>query len=159
MEWEPQLVSGGHTFQALALTYPKTCGLTEDGEILCWGGEAEILEPAPIDPGEGAGDMPFTALVPGFCALGTSGQAYCWGSNGHGQVGDGTSSGSEYAPEIEMPMAVASPGLFSRLGEKNFHTCGIATDGFAYCWGANDSGELGNGTTQDSAVPVKVSGQ
>jgi alpha-tubulin suppressor-like RCC1 family protein len=48
---------------------------------------------------------------------------------------------------VDHPTAVASPGTFLQMGEKNVHTCGIATDGFAYCWGANASGELGNGTT------------
>ena len=60
---------------------------------------------------------------------------------------------------VEVPTAVSSPGFFSRIGEKNFHTCGIAADGFAYCWGSNGSGELGDGTLRDSSTPVRVAGQ
>ncbi len=167
-------VSGGHKFQALAVGGNITCGLTgaadpthQAGEVLCWGtrwvpgGEVvwQSLVPELKDPGAGAGDQPFTDLVPGFCVTGASGQVYCWGENGFGQVGDGSVGPDPWWSWVDHPTAVASPGTFLQMGEKNVHTRGIATDGFAYCWGANASGELGNGTTQDSAVPVKVSGQ
>jgi serine/threonine-protein kinase len=36
-------------------------------------------------------------------------------------------------------------------------TCGVTTEGEAYCWGWNDNGELGDGTTTDRSVPTKVS--
>lgn len=59
---------------------------------------------------------------------------------------------------VDSPVAVAAPGPFTQIGAKNSHACAITADG-AYCWVSNDSGELGNGTTQDSPLPVKVSGQ
>lgn len=170
MEWEPQEVSGGHKFRALAVGGNITCGLTGvgdasgEGNLLCWGSRwepgGEIVWESPVpelmEKGDGAGD-PFVDLVPGFCATGASGQVYCWGENGFGQVGDG--SYGPYGSWVDQPTAVASPGAFLSMGEKNGHTCGIGTDGFAYCWGANGTGELGNGTTQPSPVPVKVAGQ
>ncbi len=170
----PVPVVGGHTFQTLAMIYDLTCGLTDgggvdadgyeysEGEILCWGQvygtEWQSLTPKRIDPGAAAEEMPFTALVPGFCALGSSRQAYCWGPNTFGAVGDGTASGS-WNSWVDAPTAVAPPGQFKMMGEKNNHTCGIDLEGFAYCWGVNESGELGNGTTHDSPFPVKVAGQ
>lgn len=170
--WEPQPVAGGHKFSALALIHPITCGLTDAGdpygagEVLCWGGRDEYgemmwqsLVPEMMDPGAGAGDQPFADLVPGFCVTGASGQAYCWGENGFGQVGDGSVGPNSWWSWVDEPTAVASPETFLHMGEKHAHSCGIATDGLAYCWGANDSGELGDGTTHDSAVPVKVKGQ
>jgi len=174
-EWEsePQKVSGGHHFQALAKAGDMTCGLTAAGdpeyglgEILCWGGRwsgGEWLwqspEPTPINLGAGANDRPFTALVNGFCALGSSGQAYCWGNNTFGAVGDGTASLS-WNYWVDLPTPVEFPHTFSQISDKQQHTCGIAKDdGFAYCWGHNDTGQLGNGTTRDSSVPVKVAGQ
>jgi alpha-tubulin suppressor-like RCC1 family protein len=173
--WEspPQSVLKNHQSQALATYYgDMTCGLTTEGdpdyssgEILCWGADSsgEYLEPTPIDPGDGNDDRPFTALVSGLCALGNSGQAYCWGRNTFGSVGNGEASGT-WGGSVYAPTAVKSPigelpQLFRMMGGKDLHTCGIATDGFAYCWGANESGELGDGTTRDSPLPVKVAGQ
>lgn len=45
---------------------------------------------------------------------------------------------------------------FASLSLGTWHTCGISTDGRAYCWGLNGSGQLGNGTTQDANVPTPV---
>ena len=161
----PRMVSGGHSFQALAINYPISCGLTVGGEVLCWGGRSlygemiwQSLVPEFIDPGAGASDRPFTELSPGFCVIGDSGQAYCWGNNRFGQIGDGTASGSPLE-WVETPTRVGFPGQFSQISDKKFHTCGIGADGFAYCWGANDTGELGNGTKTDSPFPVLVSKQ
>ncbi len=173
-EWEPvpQEVSGSHRFQALAKGGDMTCGLTaagdpvySPGEILCWGsrwsgGELswQSLVPTLLNLGDIADDT-FTALVSGFCALGSSGQAYCWGNNTFGAVGDGTASLS-WNYWVDLPTPVGFPGKFSQISDKQQHTCGIAKDdGFAYCWGHNDTGQLGNGTTRDSPLPVKVAGQ
>jgi len=114
--------------------------------------------PTPLNLGDIADDT-FTALVNGFCALGSSGQAYCWGNNTFGAIGDGTASLS-WNYWVDLPTPVEFPGTFSQISDKQQHTCGIAKDdGFAYCWGHNDTGQLGNGTTRDSPIPVKVAGQ
>ena len=55
------------------------------------------------------------------------------------------------------PVLVAGGFTFVSLSAGGSHTCGVTVSG-AYCWGANGNGQLGNGTTTDSAVPVKVSG-
>lgn len=80
---------------------------------------------------------------------------FCWGSNDSGQLGDGTNLDSA------IPVAVALAGTI-KLGHDTLtagadHTCGLA-GGVAYCWGANASGQLGNGTTSATALPVAVSG-
>jgi alpha-tubulin suppressor-like RCC1 family protein len=56
-------------------------------------------------------------------------------------------------------VAVAGGLTFSALSASGIHTCGLTTDGVAYCWGSNSDGELGNGSTTSSNVPVKVLGQ
>jgi alpha-tubulin suppressor-like RCC1 family protein len=97
-----------------------------------------------------------TSLVAGSahtCALDRSGAAYCWGANGYGQLGGGSTLVRD-----SMPMAVAGGLTFSKLYAGEYHTCGITTTGAAYCWGRNSSGQLGDGTTTKSSVPVLVSG-
>jgi hypothetical protein len=169
--WEyygaPEQVDGVTQFSSLAVDYSVFCGLNTGGEILCWGERDEYGEvvwsepvPVPMDLGTGpaAEESHFVAISPGFCAIGASGQAYCWGSNQYGQVGDGTVSGSAFE-WTENPALVGNPGQFTQISDKKFHTCGIGADGFAYCWGANDTGALGDGTKTDSAIPVRVAGQ
>ena len=89
------------------------------------------------------------------CALATDGTAACWGLNGTGALGNGTTSDSC------VPVAVDRSGVLNgktiaQVSAGNLYTCALATDGTAACWGYNGSGQLGNGTNADSWVPVAV---
>src|SRR5207249_4654987 len=86
------------------------------------------------------------------CALRASGQAYCWGYNGNGRLGDGTTT------RRLVPTPVAGGLTFASLSAGAVHTCGVATSGAAYCWGYNGDGELGDGTTTQQLVPNAVAG-
>lgn len=83
-----------------------------------------------------------------------SGAAYCWGLNASGQLGEGTTADSN------VPVAADTTGVLdgltvAQISAANQSTCVVA-GGAAYCWGYNSSGQLGNGTTTDSNVPVAV---
>ncbi len=87
------------------------------------------------------------------CAV-ADGRAYCWGHNTFGQLGDGTNTNSL------APVAVSSGGVLSgkyvrKVTPGTPFACGIA-NGRAYCWGRNNVGQLGNGTTIDANVPYRV---
>ena len=157
----PVPASGGRRFEDLAIEYWSACGLTavgdiaDPGTILCWGDASKggPSVPTPLDLG-GVADEPFKSLTASYCAIGASDQAYCWAGNEYGQLGNGT-----YGGISAVPVPVETPRFFSSIGGKGVHTCGIALDGFAYCWGWNYYGELGDGTTNFSDVPVKVARQ
>jgi hypothetical protein len=77
----------------------------------------------------------------------------CWGYNGDGQVGDGTFT------DRSTPVDVT--GLTTGMADLDagsINTCAVNTAGGVKCWGLNEDGGLGDGTTNASAVPVQVSG-
>ena len=98
--------------------------------------------------------FPLSSLDAGFgynCGLTTGMNAYCWGSNSAGQLGDGT------ATDRSTPRLVSGDLSFTWLNLGRVHTCGISS-GDAYCWGQNGFGQLGDGTTSDQQTPTMVSG-
>jgi len=86
------------------------------------------------------------------CGLTTNSQAYCWGDNIHGEVGDGVSR------RVVTPVAVAGGLKFRQVTTGFGYSCGVTTEYRAYCWGLNDIGQLGDATTMDRATPVAVRG-
>jgi alpha-tubulin suppressor-like RCC1 family protein len=157
----PLAVAGGLTFQQLIAGLYHTCGLTPSGEAYCWGHNSagqlgDETRAARTSPVAVTGGLTFQQLAGGAwhsCGLTPSGEAYCWGSNGAGQVGDGTNDNSYMAP-----VAVTGGLTFQQLAGGGWHSCGLTQSGEAYCWGWNESGELGDGTTTQRLTPVAVTG-
>ncbi len=86
------------------------------------------------------------------CGLTTAGEAWCWGSNSHGQVGDGTTTDQLYAVQVQTGLR------FVQLAMGGEHSCGRTAGGQLYCWGSNQFGQLGDGTQTDRLTPTPVSG-
>jgi hypothetical protein len=88
------------------------------------------------------------------CAITADSDAYCWGLNTAGQLGDGTTI------DRSSPVAVSGGMRFlsSTIAVGAGHACALVSDGSAYCWGRNDFGQLGDGTTVSRSTPVTVSG-
>ena len=101
------------------------------------------------------GDFIYTAVTVGkayACALTETGLAYCWGSNEHGKLGDGTQT------DQHIPVPVSGAARFASISAGEWHTCALDLDGFAWCWGLNTWGQLGDETTIARPVPVPVAG-
>jgi alpha-tubulin suppressor-like RCC1 family protein len=157
----PVAVSGGLSFAAIAVGDLYTCGVTSSGTAYCWGnneagqlGNGSIAHSTPA-PVAVSGGLTFTALAAGSwhtCGLTGSGAAYCWGNNGWGRLGDGSTTSST------TPVVVSGGLVFAALALGEYHTCGLVGSGAAYCWGSNSLGQLGNGSTTDASSPVPVSG-
>jgi alpha-tubulin suppressor-like RCC1 family protein len=150
------------TFIALTAGRSHTCALTGDGTAYCWGANASGqlgtgTQLNALTPTRVSGLLTFAAISGGdahTCAITAGGEAYCWGNNDQGRLGIGTT-----ALVSTVPQPVVGSLAFGAISAGEAHSCGITTNGDAYCWGSNDSGRLGIGTTDaQSLVPVAVTG-
>ena len=153
--------------EAVAVTAAErhTCALTAEGLVYCWGGlnangeigDGTFLEGRTL-PARVALLEDVVQIDAGqfhTCAVTNDGAAYCWGSNGDGQIGNG--SGAQ-RPEL-LPQAVV--GLESgvvAVSAGGRSTCALLEDGTVQCWGSNALGQLGNGRRGDTTEPVSVLG-
>jgi len=98
------------------------------------------------------------------CALTSVGAAYCWGRGESGQLGvppppsTCLTDGGPFSCSM-VPVPVGGGLTFVKLAGGGAHTCGLTSDGTAYCWGNNGYSQLGNNSNSLSTVPAKVFGQ
>jgi alpha-tubulin suppressor-like RCC1 family protein len=85
-----------------------------------------------------------------ICVL-ASGAVWCWGDNQGGQLGDGTLQNR--ATPVQ---AVGLPGAATSLALGAYHSCALLADGTVWCWGENEYGQLGDGTTSQRIAPARV---
>ena len=153
----------GVTFASISAGEKHTCALDTTGQAWCWGyggdgamGSGIVLgDSVPVAVTHPAG-VTFTSLVTEYrhsCGLTSAGQAYCWGVNSNGQLGDNTLT------KRGTPVAVVQPSgvTFSQLSVGWSHTCAITSGGQAYCWGVNSRGQLGDASNLQRKTPVAVS--
>lgn len=159
----------------------NTCALSATGIAFCWGDnsygalgtgkESSALNiaksPVPVVTTLG-GTTPFTGLVgisaggdqQHTCAVRSDGQAFCWGENSSGALGNGQSGGGAYStvPVNVHTSATDSSPLSDVLavGGGGMHACALLVDGSARCWGFNSSGQLGNGSASPTPIPNPV---
>jgi alpha-tubulin suppressor-like RCC1 family protein len=146
----PLVASGQDIVTQVSAGGIHTCAVMSGGRVKCWGDNSEgqlgegttINRSTPVDV---AGlSFPVSAIATGAyhsCALSTAGAVKCWGDNLNGQLGDGTT--------VSRSMPVDVIGLTSDVQEiatGAYHTCALTRSGAVLCWGANSSGQLGDGT-------------
>jgi len=164
----PVTVTGEVPVQAVAASRYHACSLRVDGSVRCWGSNQNgqlgngttTSSPTPVLV-SGLTARQITAGSTHTCAINSSGFPYCWGDNSDGILGDasvmnstqptrvgGTVGGSLGGPTHDVQFTSLAPGPLA------WHECGVTVDSDLYCWGENNSGQLGDGTTVNPFVPI-----
>jgi len=142
------------------------CALMAFGEVKCWGfnpyGQlgnaiaANRLTATDVS-GLSSGVDEISAGESYTCALLSSNEAKCWGTNSYGQLGDGTTYPRQTPEEVSILSTDIAAISVSRMTHDS-HTCALLASGGVKCWGYNSKGQLGDGTTENRITPVSVSG-
>ncbi len=156
----PVQVQGVTTAIGVAAGGDHGLAVLQDGSVMAWGGNSDgqlgdgtttdRLTPAPVAglPGPAAAVAANSRVS--FARL-QDGSLWAWGNNDNGQLGDGTTIGrSAPIPVIDMGSGVSSVAC------SGSHTVVLKADGSVWAWGDNDYGQLGDGTTTDSWIPLQV---
>lgn len=158
----PSAVDPAMAFDMLAVGGAHTCAETTIGELWCWGlnssgqlGDGTTQDSyLPMPSILSANLVQMTAGNAHTCAVDSEGAAWCWGRNDMGQLGNGLVTVSPNS----TPEPVGAGATFVQLAAGRGHTCGLTTAGRIYCWGFNQRGQLGDGTTRLSPIPLLVTG-
>lgn len=163
-----------------------SCGVTAGGAVYCWGNDRRRQlsgSPATAEcrlslsfvfpcretqeavPGLGTAALVSTGQAHS-CAVDGSGAAFCWGSNGWGELGTSASVTTNCVdmrlgtstPCSATPLPVAGGLSFRQISVGGEFTCGLTQAGEAYCWGRNDQQQLGVSGIASSPTPVPVQG-
>ncbi len=156
-------------FKSISTGVYYSCGLGSDGNGYCWGynyygqlGNNDYSNvPVLVSQGDRSSGVTFVSISARSshtCGVGSDGQGYCWGYNYYGQLGNGNTGTNSNVPRLVSQGDRSSGVTFSSISVGEYHTCGIGSDGEGYCWGYNNYGLLGNGSTgTNSNVPKLVS--
>jgi alpha-tubulin suppressor-like RCC1 family protein len=92
------------------------------------------------------------------CAINSLSQAYCWGNNSSGQLGNGQTDPNGFTSLNPTPQAVVGGLTFKSIYAGSQHSCGLTGSGAAYCWGENSDSQLGIGNNTNQNTPQLISG-
>jgi alpha-tubulin suppressor-like RCC1 family protein len=170
----PVAVAGARVYTSLTLGTEHACALTDAGAAYCWGDNpyGQLGDETTTDrlvPVAVAGGLTFVSISAGAthtCGVTSDGSAYCWGESSRGSLGHGAFTGPEVCQIGDSfsracstsPVRVSGSETWTAVSAGDGHTCALSSTGAAYCWGQNDLGQLGVGTTQNSASPAAVLG-
>lgn len=140
-----------------------TCAVISGGDVTCWGAngsgqlgdgtDGDSLTPVDTAPGITMNAEAISCGSGHSCALLSSRDIQCWGANGNGQLGNGTYDGSLSPLDVDMTGWSAVS-----VSAGSHHTCAVRNEGTsgAKCWGRNNWGQLGDGSTTPQNTPVDV---
>ena len=162
-------VTGLSSAVSIAAGAQHTCAIRTDGTARCWGANSSgqvgdnTIAPTRLTPVAVSGLSNVLAIETGAfstCALLADARVQCWGGNADGQLGlDTTTSSLVPATVVGARVTIGARGLTAGSS----HTCAVRGDGTVACWGSNNRGQIGDGTTGNGNVlnrlaPTPVAG-
>jgi alpha-tubulin suppressor-like RCC1 family protein len=161
-------VLGGKTLTQISAGGTEACALDSAGAAYCWGlnffgsfgdgSTAPSSVPVAVDTSGVLAGKTLIQISSGeddVCALDSAGAAYCWGFNQNGGLGDGSTAPSSVPVAVDTSGVLAGKTL-TQISDGGEFACALDRAGAAYCWGNSGYGELGDGSTTHSPVPVAV---
>ena len=149
-----------------------TCVVTSSGNVKCWGNNASgqlgigntstSSTPATVyaDSNTNSNLSQIVQITTGTdhtCALTTDGKVKCWGANGSGRLGDGSSTARTTPVNVYADSSKATDlNNIIQVAAGDQHTCALTRNGNIKCYGENGTGQLGDGSSTDRNTPVYV---
>lgn len=148
--------------QRLVTGQDHACALTAAGGVKCWGknvvgqlGDGTLTERhTPVDViGLASGVTAISSGNGHVCALTNTGGVKCWGYGTYGQLGENSFESRSSPVDV---LGLTSGVVAIAAGE--FDSCAVLTNGAVKCWGRNDAGQLGDGSTANQFTAVSATG-
>lgn len=172
---KPVEATGITTATQVAAGAYETCAALSSGRIDCWGdnedgelgdgtttgpesclqvsgGDRIACSATPVQVADITSATQVSAGSEQACAVLSTGRAFCWGANGKGELGDGTTT------SFDTPVEVAVISGVTQVSAGNSFDCALESSGRVYCWGYNWAGQLGDDSPLGSDEPVEVFG-
>lgn len=160
-------VNGGGSWLQVNTGTSSSCAIKSDNTLWCWGdnyvgqlGDSSYTD-SPNTPVQVSGGGNWKKVSVGndyACAVKSDNTLWCWGYNDRGQLGDASNT------DRNIPTTVSGGGQWIEVGttfDENLwtsQTCAIKNDKSLWCWGWNQFGQVGDGTTTDRNIPTALSG-
>ncbi|SOD74894.1 alpha-tubulin suppressor-like RCC1 family protein [Jatrophihabitans sp. GAS493] len=159
-EFDPELIAG--SWSSISAGYDGTCGIKTDQTLWCWGynvhgsvGDSTTADKHAPTAATVSGTTTWLSVSVGqyfACGLKTDHTLWCWGNNGNGELGIGSTT------DATLPTQVGAT-TWSAVGTGYDHACAVkSSDSSLWCWGYNAQGQLGDASTTQRTSPVAVAG-
>lgn len=163
----PTAIQSTETFRAIAAADESVCAITAAGATYCWGrndkgqlgiGNTITPQTTPKLLNHGHNYVKIAAKAHSFCGITATGKTFCWGSDEHGQLGNGAESGDKSFPQAVDMSQVTGEARFTNMLAGGWSSCGLTSQGDVYCGGAYSDSILGYGgaLTGPASRPVPV---
>lgn len=157
----PVVVDAGTSYIALSVGGNTSCAIASGGQLKCWGyngygsiGDNTTANRAvPTDVNVGTLYKQVSTSGNTTCGITSTDALKCWGNNQYAQIGDGTTT------QRTAPIVIDSGESYKKIVSSSiasFFTCGLTTANKIKCWGTNQYGQLGDGTTSTRSLPVTI---